>query len=147
MFKPGFILDSLIKDKPFVLKGISNLHSDVLERDKKISLIEDIYNTFTSDNNKEIIFNTINRVLATANDGYENKLAEVILSRFTIINSENYKLEEEKIIINREFNKSNFDSNKENQEVNQLIILFKDIESLLQITITLSKNKNNKNYR
>ena len=32
VFKPGFILDSLIKDKPFVLKDISNLHSDVLER-------------------------------------------------------------------------------------------------------------------
>ena len=38
-----------------------------------------------------------------------------------------------------EFNKSNIDSNKENQEVNQLILLFKDIESLLQITITLSQ--------
>ena len=146
VFKPGFILDSLIKDKPFVLKDISNLHSDVLERfnqflteDKKISLIEDIYNTFTSDNNKEITFNTSNRVLATANDGYENKLSEAILSRFTIINVENYKLEEEKIIINMEFNKSNIDSNKENQEVNQLILLFKDIESLLQITITLSQ--------
>ena len=57
-----------------------------------MSLIEDIYNTFTSDNNKEIIFNTSNRVLATANDGYENKLSEVILSRFTIINVENYKI-------------------------------------------------------
>ena len=91
VFKPGFILDSLIKDKPFVLKDISNLHSDVLERDKKISLIEDIYNTFTSDNNKEITFSTSNRVLATANDGYENKLSEAILSRFTIINVENYK--------------------------------------------------------
>ena len=79
VFKPGFILDSLIKDKPFVLKDISNLHSDVLERfnqflteEQKIVLIEDIYNTFTDDEDKEIIFNYSNRILATANDGYEN---------------------------------------------------------------------------
>ena len=98
VFKPGFILDSLIKDKPFILKDISNLHSDILERfnqflteEQKIVLIEDIYNTFTTDENKEIIFNTSNQVLATANDGYENKLSEAILSRFTVINVESYE--------------------------------------------------------
>ena len=119
VFKPGFILDSLIKDKPFILKDISNLHSDILERfnqflteEQKIVLIEDIYNTFTTDENKEIIFNTSNQVLATANDGYENKLSEAILSRFTVINVESYEWEEEKIIINMEFNNSTVNSRK-----------------------------------
>ena len=146
VFKPGFILDSLIKDKPFVLKDISNLHSDVLERfnqflteEQKIILVEDIYNTFTNDENKEIIFNSCNKILATANDGYENKLSEAILSRFTVINVENYELEEEKIIIKMEFNKSIINSNKENEEINKLIVLFGKIESILQMTITLSQ--------
>ena len=143
VFKPGFILDSLIKDKPFVLKDISNLHSDVLERfnqflteEQKIVLVEDIYNTFTTDENKEIIFNSSNRILATANDGYENKLSEAILSRFTVINVESYELEEEKIIIRMEFDKSNKLFIK---EIEELIKLFRDIESILQMTITLSQ--------
>ena len=146
VFKPGFILDSLIRDKPFILKDISNLHSDVLERfnqflteEKKITLIEDIYNTFTNNDNKEIIFNASNRVLATANDGYENKLSEAILSRFTVINVESYELEEEKIIINMEFNDSINNSQKEVQELNRIITLFRKIESILQITISLSQ--------
>ena len=149
VFKPGFILDSLIKDKPFVLKDISNLHSDVLERfnqflteEQKIVLIEDIYNTFTDDEDKEIIFNSSNRILATANDGYENKLSEAILSRFTVINVESYEFEEEKIIINMLF-KNSIDNNKnQKEEINQIIKLLREIESTLKLSITLAqKNK------
>ena len=146
VFKPGFILDSLIKDKPFVLKDISNLHSDVLERfnqflteEQKLVLIEDIYNTFTNDENKEIIFNSSNRILATANDGYENKLSEAILSRFTVINVESYEFEEEKIIINMEFNKSMINSKLGDEEINSIITLLRNIESTLQLSITLSQ--------
>ena len=54
-FKPGFILDALLKDRPFILKDNSNLYSDVLERfnqflieEQKIILVEDIYDTFTN---------------------------------------------------------------------------------------------------
>ena len=142
VFKPGFILDSLVKGVPFILKDISNLHSDVLERfnqflteEQKLVLIEDIYNTFTNDENKEIFFNTSNRILATANDGYENKLSEAILSRFTVINVESYEYAEEKIIINMEFNNSILNP----KEINKLIALIRNIESTLQLSITLSQ--------
>ena len=140
-FKPGFILEALLKDRPFVLKNISNLYSDVLERfnqffseEQKIVLVEDIYDTFTKEENKEISFLNNpkkNRVLATANSGFENKLSEAILSRFTVINVESYENEEEKIIIEMHINQE--------KEIDHIIILFKKIESLLQITITLSQ--------
>ena len=143
VFKPGFILDSLIKNKPFVLKDISNLHTDVLERfnqffseERKIVLIEDIYNTFTTNENKEIIFYTNNKILATANNDYENNLSEAILSRFTVINVESYEFEEEKIIINMEFNNLTIHFKK---EIEQMIELFRNIESILKMTIILSQ--------
>ena len=140
-FKPGFILDALLKDKPFVLKNISNLYSDVLERfnqffteEQKIILVEDIYDTFTNGENKEISFyNNLkkSRVLATANSGYESKLSEAILSRFTVINVESYEKDEEKIIIQMKINQG--------IEIEHLILLFQKIESILHITITLAQ--------
>lgn len=142
----------MIRNKHFVLKDISNLHSDVLERfnqflteEQKIILFEDIYNTFTDEESKEIVFSACNRILATANDGYENKLSEAILSRFSIVCVENYDLEEEKIIIWMLFGKSLNNSNIENEEISKLIELFGNIESILQMPITLSQKKNNSN--
>ena len=148
VFKPGFILDALLRDKPFVLKNISNLFSDVLERfnqffteEQKIILVEDIYDTFTKKDDKEISFFNIlkNRVLATANSGYENKLSEPILSRFTVINVECYEIDEEKIIIDMEINKKKNGIITSQEEINHLLLLFKKVESLLQMTITLSQ--------
>ena len=147
-FKPGFILDALLKDKPFILKNISNLYSDVLERfnqflteEQKIILVEDIYDTFTNEENKEVsFFNSIKkkRVLATANSGFESKLSEAILSRFTVINVENYEEEEEKAIIDMVINPQNNKINKK-QKISKSIGLFKKIENLLKITITLAQ--------
>ena len=145
-FKPGFVLEALLKDKPFVLKNISNLYSDVLERfnqffteEQKIILIEDIYDTFTDGENKEISFYNKNRVLATANTGYENKLSEPILSRFTVINVDCYESQEEKIIIEMKINPQKNKINENEKEIENLIKLFKNIESLLQMTITLAQ--------
>ena len=146
-FKPGFILDALLKDRPFILKNISNLYSDVLERfnqflteEQKIILVEDIYDTFTEENKEVSFFNSIKkkRVLATANSGFESKLSEAILSRFTVINVENYKEEEEKTIIDMVINSKNNKINK-TQEIDKSIKLFKKIENLLKITITLAQ--------
>ena len=147
VFKPGFILDALLKEKPFVLKNISNLYSDVLERfnqffteEQKIILIEDIYDTFTKKENKELCFFNIlkNRVLATANSANENKFSEPILSRFSVINVESYEPSEEKIIIEMEINKQK-NNLITNDEINHLISLFQKIQSLLQISITLAQ--------
>jgi len=144
-FKPGFILDALLKDRPFILKNISNLYSDVLERfnqflteEQKIILVEDIYDTFTNSENKEVsFFNSLkkSRIFATANSGYESKLSEAILSRFTVINVENYEEEEEKAIIDMVIN----DQKNKKKEIGNSMELFKKIEMLLKITITLAQ--------
>ena len=150
-FKPGFILDALLKDRPFILKNISNLYSDVLERfnqflteEQKIILVEDIYDTFTNRKNKEVsFFNSLkkSRVFATANSGYESKLSEAILSRFSVINVENYEEEEEKAIIDMVINDQKNKINKINKkkEIDDSMELLKKIEMLLNITITLAQ--------
>jgi hypothetical protein len=71
-FRPGLILSAIISKKSLILKDLPNVKTVVLERlnelltgQQHLNLSEDIQNTFTSENNKELKdFNKNFRVLA-----------------------------------------------------------------------------------
>ena len=106
-FKPGLILDSILSGKSLILKYLSNLPTVVLERFNELfsgkhnlTLNEDIHDTFTKEGSKE--FSNLGenfRIFATCSLGEQNKLSEAILSRFTIICSDKYKIEEQKDVL------------------------------------------------
>ena len=106
-FKPGLILNSILSGKSLILKYLSNLPTVVLERFNELfsgkhnlTLNEDIHDTFTIEGNKE--FSNLGenfRIFATCSLGEQNKLSEAVLSRFTIICSDKYKLEEQKDVL------------------------------------------------
>ena len=152
-FKPGLILNSIFRGKSLILKYLSNLPTVVLERFNELfsgkhnlTLNEDIYDTFTNEGNKEFSDLGENfRIFATCSLGEQNKLSEPILSRFTIICSDKYKIEEQKDVL-----KSFLLDNKldiiYNQECIDLIIRFsneikKNPLSLMINALTLSNQK------
>ena len=105
-FKPGILLSARIKGKNLILKNISYVKTENLERlnevltgNKKITLNEDNSNSFTPEDNKEISFNNDFRIIATCQEGEETSLSDAILSRFTLIYVENYKEDEEKKVL------------------------------------------------
>ena len=58
-YRPGFIFSSILKGKQMILKDITNLPTEVLERfnellstEPQLQLNEDFYNTFTNENKK-----------------------------------------------------------------------------------------------
>ena len=111
-FKPGLILNAIFTDKSLILKNLSKVKTSVLERfnelfsDKNIlTLSEDTTNTFTSEKNKELKNFKNFRIIATSKLNDEITLSEAILSRFTIINVEDYNKKEQKIVLNKKENK------------------------------------------
>ena len=106
-FKPGLILNSILSGKSLILKYLSNLPTVVLERFNELfsgkhnlTLNEDIHDTFTKEGHKE--FSSLGenfRIFATCSLGEQNKLSEAVLSRFTIICTDKYKLEEQKDVL------------------------------------------------
>ena len=130
-FKPGLILDSIFKGKSLILKYLSNLPTVVLERFNELfsgkhnlTLNEDIYDTFTKEGYKE--FSNLGenfRIFATCSLGEQNKLSEAVLSRFTIICSDKYKIEEQKDVLKSFLIENKLDI-KYNQECIDLIIRF-----------------------
>ena len=105
-FKPGIFISSRIRGYNLILKNISNVKTEHLERlnevltgNKKITLNEDTQNSFTPENNKEISFNKNFRVICTCREGEEAKLSESFKSRFTLVYVEKYTITEEKQVI------------------------------------------------
>lgn len=104
-FRPGIFLSSILQGKSLILKNLANLPTEVLERfnelfsgKQNITLSEDIHNTFTATDNKELSnFNDNFRVFATCTDS--SKLSEAVLSRFSVISVSDYKPEEEKFVL------------------------------------------------
>ena len=106
-FKPGLILDSILSGKSLILKYLSNLPTVVLERFNELfsgkhnlTLNEDIHDTFTKEGNKE--FSNLGenfRIFATCSLGEQNKLSEAVLSRFTIICSDKYTMDEQREVL------------------------------------------------
>ena len=112
-FKPGIFISSIIKGNNLILKNITNVKTENLERlnealtgNKKITLNEDIQNSFTPENNKEIKFNDF-RIIGTCNEGEETSLSEAFLSRFTLIYIGKYDEEEEKHVLKNWANSEN----------------------------------------
>jgi len=141
VFKPGLILDSILKGKSLILKYLSNLPTVVLERFNELfsgkhnlTLNEDIHDTFT-EGNKEISDLGENfRIFATCSLGEQNKLSEAVLSRFTVICADKYQMEEQKNVLKSflannelEFDQScidevmNFAQNQRNFSLSQMI--------------------------
>ena len=152
-FKPGLILDSIFRGKSLILKYLSNLPTVVLERFNELfsgkhnlTLNEDIYDTFTNEGNKEFSDLGENfRIFATCSFGQQNKLSEPVLSRFTIICSDKYKIEEQKDVL-KSFLFDNKLNNIFNQECIDLIIRFsneikKNSLTLMINALSLSNQK------
>lgn len=107
-FKPGLILTAIFNDRSLILKNLSKVKTSVLERfnelfsDKNIiTLSEDTTNTFTSDKNKELKDFPNFRIIATSTLNDEITLSEAILSRFTIINVDDYNEKERKMVLSK----------------------------------------------
>ena len=132
-FKPGLFLSAILSGKK-----LSNLPTEVLERfnelfwdQHSLTIPEDIYNTFTSKNKKELS-NFENRfhkfrVISICPTEYSSKLFEVNLSRLTVIAVDEYSYKEQKFVLKANFIK--------NQDIN---------DSRLQHIITFISRFNNK---
>ena len=120
-FKPGLILSAIISKKSLILKDLPNVKTVVLERlnelltgQQHLSLSEDIQNTFTSENDKELKdFNKNFRVIAICGEGEESKLSEALLSRFTLVTVNKYTKQEESIVLNSASNNVDFNTIQE----------------------------------
>ena len=109
VFKPGIFIQAKMRGQNLILKNITNVKTENLERlneifsgNKILTLNEDIQNTFTEENNKEINFSNDFRVIATCNEGNETSLSEAFLSRFTLIYLDKYHLTKD------DYNKTGF---------------------------------------
>ena len=142
-FKPGIFLSARIKGYNLILKNITYVKTENLERlnealtgNKKITLNEDTQNSFTPENNKEINFSNDFRVVGTCNEGEETSLSEAFLSRFTLIYVNKYSDDEELKVL-----KASTDDNKDIEFLNQILekyySIFPDITK-----INLSKKLN-----
>ena len=103
-FRPGLFLNAILQGQSLILKNLSNLPTIVLERFNElfsgkhnITLFEDIHNTFTKENDKELTdFNSSFRVFATCPANSATKLSEAVLSRFTVVYLHQYQYEDQK---------------------------------------------------
>lgn len=103
-FKPELILNFVLSGKFLFLNYLSNLSTIVLEHFKELfsgkynlTLNEDIHYTFIKEGDRE--FSNLGknfRILAACSLREQNKLAEAILSRFTIIFSDKNTMDEQK---------------------------------------------------
>ena len=105
-FKPGLILTAILSQKKLILKNLSNLPTTVLERFNELfsgkhnlTINEDIHNTFTPSNDKELSNFRNFRVFATCPSGLIFKLSESVLSRFTVVHVGSYTKDEQKYVL------------------------------------------------
>ena len=118
-FRPGLFLNSILQGQSLILKDLSNLPTIVLERfnelfsgKQNITLSEDIHNTFTPQDYKELTnFSDSFRVFATCPANSPSRLSEAVLSRFTVISVPEYTSDEQKIVLKSyiQMNKLAFD--------------------------------------
>ena len=107
-FQPGLFLSAILSGNTLILKNISNLLTVVLERfnellsgNQNLTVNEDIYNTITENNNKEITgISKSFRIFGTCPNGGSSKISEAAMNRFTLIKTNAYKSEEEKRVLN-----------------------------------------------
>ena len=140
-YRPGFIFSSILKGKQMILKDITNLPTEVLERfnellstEPQLQLNEDFYNTFTNENKKKFE-NFLNfRIIATCPLGAESKLSEAALSRFTVVSVNDYTENEIEYILNKK-NNQNFDE----KDIKYIIQFIKNINKEFNKEISMMK--------
>ena len=145
-FKSGLILNSILSGKSLILKYLSNLPTVVLESFKELfsgkhnlSLNVNIHDTFTKEGDRE--FSNLGenfRIFATCSLGEQNKLSEAILSRFTIICSDKYTMDEQKDVLKSFLLDNKLDFNQ--ACIDEVIQFYKNIKnnSLSQMINALS---------
>ena len=140
-YRPGFIFSSILQGKQMILKNITNLSTEVLERfnellstEPQLQLNEDFYNTFTNENKKKFE-NFLNfRIIATCPLGAESKLSEAALSRFTVVTVNDYTENEIEYILNKK-NNQNFDE----KDIKYIIQFIKNINKEFNKEISIMK--------
>ena len=106
-FRPGLFLTAILGGSCLILKNLSNLPTIILERFNElfsgkcnITVNEDIPNTVTPENNKELTeFNKNFRVFGTCPPGATSQLSEAVISRFSLIYVGEYALDEQKTVL------------------------------------------------
>ena len=102
-FRPGLIFSSIIEGCPLILKNLPNLPTIVLERfnellatQHSLTVNEDIHNTFTDKNDKELSnFSNKFRIFGTCQTNELNKLSDAVLSRCSPIYVSAYSINEQ----------------------------------------------------
>ena len=139
-FKPGLFFDSLIEGRPLILKYISNLPTIVLERfnellstQQSLTINEDIHNTFTNKDKKELSkFSDNFRIFGTSQTNEVNKLSDAVLSRCSLIYAYAYSITEQETVIKNFIENNHLKFNEKN------IKFFLDIISSLPSEMKLS---------
>ena len=142
-FRPGLILSAILGQRALILANLPNAKTVVLERFNELlsgkhnlTLNEDIHETFTTDRNKELNnFNNF-RIIATCKKGYENRLSEALLSRFTIISVEPYNSDEQKEVL---FIKSKGKKKLKENDIERLINYSNEFKDIFNIEFPLTK--------
>ena len=142
-FRPGLILSAILGQRSLILVNLPNAKTVVLERFNELisgkhnlTLNEDIHQTFTTDKKKELS-NFINfRIIATCRQGFENRLSEALLSRFTVLSIEQYSFEEQKEIL---FIKSKNKKKLKEDDIQKLINYSKEFEDKFNLEFPLTK--------
>ena len=106
-FRPGLFLTAILGGSCLILKNLSNLPTIILERFNElfsgkcnITVNEDIPNTITPESNKELSeFNKNFRVFGTCPPGATSQLSEAVISRFSLIYVGEYKIDEQKTVL------------------------------------------------
>jgi len=124
---PGLILTAILSGKSLIMDNLSSLPTVVLERfnelfssTQALTLNEDIHDTFTTPQNREIKdFSNNFRIISTSSSKVLYSFSEAILSRLTVIHVEEYTNEEQEFIFNKIHDHHNIE------------LKFKDIQNIL----------------
>ena len=133
VFKEGEILLSILKKESIIFKDIHKVPTEVFERfneflssERILSLNEDIYGTFFSDNDDNKIIDVKQmdniEIIATCPENSFQALSESVLSRFSIIFVGEHEIEEKEEII-KNYSKKVGEIN--DKYLNEILDLFK----------------------
>ena len=121
-FRPGLIFSSIIEGCPLILKNLPNLPTIVLERfnellstQHSLTVNEDIHNTFTDKNNKELCnFSSKFRIFGTCQTNEVNKLSDAILSRCSLVYASSYTINEQETALKNFIGNNNLKFSEKN---------------------------------
>ena len=164
IFKPGILLEKILKQSFIILKNLSNLSTAVLERfndlfnyNPKLTLNEDFCDTFTGEMKPKEISNFSDnfRVISISTLSGIRNLSDAAKSRFTTIYTSEYNRNEKEIVAKTFINPKGlkdstsysipeefFEFIKEYEKEFKTKLNFLDIIKILSIYKKISKYKN-----